>query len=213
MIDSFPIHLPATFRGIPKRVSSLHPTISPSSSNRSALLRHSTGTIYSDTASATSSLDHVLLRLWDVYLLATSNRWMEGWRTDTKVISPGCEDEQRKHIASHQPLPRMEENDRMPNGYGSLTNKVSVGLADLAFASSLPISSFFGSQSSSSWSADEQTNTTHTRSHEHGLDTTRHAEVRYIRPALTKACSTRELALSNPPSSSDLIQASDTQNG
>jgi len=99
----------------------------------------------------------------------------------------------------------MEENDRMPNGYGCLTNKVSVGLADLAFASSLPISSFFGSvvdsQSSSSWSADEQTNTTHTRSHQHGLDTTRprprHAEVRYIRPALTKACSTRELALSN----------------
>ena len=27
MIDSIPIHLPATFRGIPKRVSSLHPTI------------------------------------------------------------------------------------------------------------------------------------------------------------------------------------------
>jgi len=109
----------------------------------------------------------------------------------------------------------MEENDRMPNGYGSLTNKVSVGLADLAFASSLPISSFFGSvvdsQSSSSWSADEQTNTTHTRSHKHGLDTTRqrqrHAEVRYIRPALTKACSTRELAsaLLLPPISSRLL--------
>jgi len=109
----------------------------------------------------------------------------------------------------------MEENDRMPNGYGSLTNKVSVGLADLAFASSLPISSFFGSvvdpQSSSSWSADEQTNTTHTRSHQHGLDTTRprprHAEVRYIRPALTKAYSTRELAsaLLLPPISTRLL--------
>jgi len=38
----------------------------------------------------------------------------------------------------------MEENDRMPNGYSSLTNKVFIGLADLAFASSLPISLFFG---------------------------------------------------------------------
>jgi len=113
----------------------------------------------------------------------------------------------------------------MPNGYGSLTNKVSVGLADLAFASSLPISFvlrvpvFFVvvGRRIDEYNADTEPPT------RLGHDTTRprprHAEVRYIRPALTKACSTRELALSNPSlslgpsSSSDLNQASDTQNG
>ena len=99
----------------------------------------------------------------------------------------------------------MEENDRMPNGYGSLTNKVSVGLADLAFASSLPISSFFGSVVDSVFFVVVGRRTDKYNAHTEpqtrlGHDTTRprHAEVCYIRPALTKAYSTRELALSNP---------------
>ena len=97
----------------------------------------------------------------------------------------------------------MEENDRMPNGYGSLTNKVafaffSPNIFVLRVGRRLTV--FFvvvGRRT-------DQYNTHTEPPTRLGHDTTRprqrlrHAEVCYIRPALTKAYSTRELALSNP---------------
>jgi len=79
------------------------------------------------------------------------------------------------------------KNGRMPNGYGSLPNKVATGLADSAF--SLAIPSLFGSlvESLTRRSLPRGQPTTRivqTRSHEHGLDMRRSLYLR-PRPALT----------------------------
>ena len=157
--------MPATFCGIPKRVPWLQPfpyhpqVVQLCFGIRSGLFIAMRLLQPPDRTYSTFTV--VFCSICGRYI---SWRLENRWRTEGD-ISPTTE-------MSNVSTPK---NGRMPNGYGSLPNKVAAGLADSAFCLAIP--SLFGSLVESltrrSLPRGRPTTIVQTWSYEYGLDTTR----------------------------------------